>query len=103
MFPMKVPFFSGSQSVHGGSACMELSKPVKKRLAATAVGLAVFLLAVAIHRSGRLEIAELKTLDHRKYRYADQAKAGKDTVLVAVDEASLEACARWPWTGRRRG
>src|SRR5207249_3072330 len=99
----KVPFLSGSQSVHGGSACMELSKPVKKRLAATAVGLAVFLLAVAIHRSGLLDIAELKTLDHRYYRYADQAKAGKDIVLVAVDEASLEAFGRWPWPRDRQG
>ena len=82
---------------------MELSKPVKKLLTATAVGLAVFLLAVALHRSGLLEIAELKTLDHRYHQYADPAKAGKDIVLVAVDEASLEAFGRWPWSRDRHG
>jgi len=82
---------------------MELSKPVKKRLAATAVGVSVFLLALALHGTGLLDVAELKTLDHRYYRYADPAKAGKDIVLVAVDEASLEAFGRWPWPRDRHG
>jgi len=82
---------------------MELSKPVKKRLTATAVGVSVFLLALALHGTGLLEIAELKTLDHRYNRYADPAKAGKDIVLVAVDEASLETFGRWPWPRDRHG
>ena len=58
---------------------------------------------MAIHGSGLLDIDELKTLDHRYYRYADPAKAGKDIVLVAVDEASLEAFGRWPWPRDRHG
>ncbi len=82
---------------------MQLSKLLKKRLTATAVGLAVFLLAVAVHQSRLLAVAELKTLDHRFHRYADPAKASKDFVLVAVDEASLEAFGRWPWPRDRHG
>lgn len=80
-----------------------LSKPVKKRLAAAAVGAAVFLVAWAVHWSGLLLIAELKTLDHRYHRYTDPSKAGKDIVLVAIDEASLEAFGRWPWARDRHG
>ena len=82
---------------------METTKLLKKRLSATAVGFCVFLLTSAIHQSGLLTIAELKTLDHRYQQYADPAKAGKDIVLVAVDEASLEVFGRWPWPRDRHG
>lgn len=82
---------------------MELSKSAKKALIATAVGLSVFVLALALHRTGWLEIAELKALDHRFRIYADPSKAGRDIVLVAVDEASLEAFGRWPWPRDRHG
>lgn len=79
------------------------SKSYKKRLLATAVGLAVFVLAAAVHYSGILAIVELKTLDHRFHQYADPAKAGQDLVLVAVDEASLKTFGRWPWPRDRHG
>ena len=82
---------------------MQVSASAKKQLTAAAVGLAVFLLTMAIHRSGLLTIVELKTLDHRYQQYADPTKAGKDLVLVAVDEASLETFGRWPWPRDRHG
>jgi adenylate cyclase len=82
---------------------VELSKTLKKRLTATAVGVAVFLLTVALHQSGLLTIAELKTLDHRYHQYADPALADKNILLVAVDEASLETFGRWPWPRDRHG
>lgn len=79
------------------------SKLSKKRLMATAVGCAVFVLAVGVHYSGILAVAELKSLDHRYHQYADPAKADKGIVLVAVDEASLAAFGRWPWPRDRFG
>src|SRR5713226_1986329 len=79
------------------------SKFSKKRLIATAVGLAVFVLAVAVHYSGILAVAELKSLDHRYHQYADPAKADKGIVLAAVDEDSLAAFGRWPWPRDRFG
>ena len=75
----------------------------KKWISGTLVGGTVFLLALALHWSGWLTIAELKTLDHRFHRYADSAKAGNDIVLVAVDEGSLETYGRWPWSRDRHG
>lgn len=74
-----------------------------KLIAGTGVGGAVCLLALALHWSGWLSIAELKTLDHRFHRYADATKAGNDIVLVAVDEASLESYGQWPWSRDRHG
>jgi adenylate cyclase len=82
---------------------MPLAASPKKKLIATAVGLAVCLLALALHQTGLLTIAELKTLDHRYQRYADPAKAGKDIVLVAIDEESLATFGRWPWPRDRHG
>jgi adenylate cyclase len=82
---------------------MELSKTAKKCLTATAVGLVVALTTLALQWSGLLAIAELKALDHLYRRYADPAKAGKDLVLVAIDEASLETFGRWPWPRDRHG
>ena len=75
----------------------------KKRLIATAVGLAVSILAIAAHCSGTLAVAELKSLDHRYHQYADPAKADKGIVLAAVDEDSLAAFGRWPWPRDRFG
>ena len=79
------------------------SKFSPKRLMATAVGLAVFILAIAVHYSGILAVAELKSLDHRYHQYADPAKADKGIVLAAIDEASLAAFGRWPWPRDRFG
>ncbi len=75
----------------------------KKLISGMLVGGTVFLLALALHWSGWLTIAELKTLDHRFHQYADSTKAGNDIVLVAVDEGSLEAYGRWPWSRDRHG
>ena len=82
---------------------MHVATQQKKLISGALVGGTVFLLALALHWSGWLTIAELKTLDHRFHRYADPAKAGNDIVLVAVDEASLEAYGRWPWPRDRHG
>jgi adenylate cyclase len=79
------------------------SRSPKKRLLATAVALAVFVLTIAVHSSGILTIAELKSLDHRYHQYADPAQADKGIVLAAVDEASLAAFGRWPWPRDRFG
>src|SRR5437773_12438884 len=76
---------------------------LKKPLAAMAVGILVCLVTLGLRQSGLLAVAELKTLDHRYQLYADPARAGKDLVLVAVDEASLEAYGRWPWPRDRHG
>jgi adenylate cyclase len=67
------------------------------------LGGSVCLLAWGLQWSGLMTIAELKALDHRFHRYADPRKAGRDVVLVAVDEASLEAYGRWPWPRDRHG
>ena len=82
---------------------MPLPKTSKKWLAACGIGLAVFITTMALHANGLLTIAELKSLDHRFNQYADPAKADKDLVLVAVDEASLAAFGRWPWPRDRFG
>ena len=82
---------------------MPLPKTSKKWLAASSIGLAVFIAAMALHASGLLTIAELKSLDHRFTQNADPAKADKGLVLVAVDEASLAAFGRWPWPRDRFG
>ncbi|MBA5865482.1 MAG: CHASE2 domain-containing protein [Nitrospira sp. CR1.3] len=82
---------------------MQITARQKKWLSGTLVGGAVFFLALTLHWSGWLTIAELKTLDHRFHQYADPAEAGKDIVLVAVDEASLEAYGSWPWPRDRHG
>lgn len=82
---------------------MAIAAHRKKWISGTCVGAAVFLVALALHWSGWLAVLELKSLDHRFYRYADPAKAGNDIVLVAVDEASLEAYGRWPWSRDRHG
>ena len=70
---------------------------------ATVVGVSVFLSALLLHLVGWLEVAELKSLDYRFQQHADRAKASQDLVLVAVDEASLEAFGRWPWPRDRHG
>jgi adenylate cyclase len=82
---------------------MHVATQQKKLISGMMVGGTVFLLALALYGSGLLTIAELKTLDHRFHRYADPTKAGNDIVLVAVDEASLEAYGRWPWSRDRHG
>src|SRR5512134_3385950 len=82
---------------------MHVTAHQKKWLSGTVVGGTVCGLALALHWSGWLTVAELKTLDHRFQRYADSAKAAHDLVLVAVDEASLEAYGRWPWSRDRHG
>ena len=82
---------------------MPLPHTAKKWLAASGIGLAVFIAAMTLHASGLLTIAELKSLDHRFNQYADPAKADKSLALVAVDEASLEAFGRWPWPRDRFG
>lgn len=82
---------------------MRVAAQQKKWISGTLVGATVFLVALALHWSGWLTVLELKTLDHRFHWYADPAKAGNDIVLVAVDEASLEAYGRWPWSRDRHG
>ncbi len=75
----------------------------KKWMMGSLVGGTVCLLAWMLQWSGVMTIAELTTLDHRFHHYADPRKAGKDIVLIAVDEASLEAYGRWPWPRDRYG
>lgn len=70
---------------------------------AVAIGAAVALLAVALSFLGPVEVVELKSLDHRFRLHADPAEASPDIVLVAIDEASLEAFGRWPWPRDRHG
>ncbi|MEP6601923.1 MAG: CHASE2 domain-containing protein, partial [Nitrospirota bacterium] len=82
---------------------MDLAKLQKKFLIATAIAITVGFLLVALHWTGLLAIAELKSLDHRFQQYADPALAGHDIVLVAIDEQSLAAFGRWPWSRDRHG
>lgn len=70
---------------------------------AVVIGAAVALLAVALSFLGPVEVVELKSLDHRVRLHADPAEASPDIVLVAIDEASLEAFGRWPWPRDRHG
>ncbi|MDO9116417.1 MAG: CHASE2 domain-containing protein [Nitrospira sp.] len=82
---------------------MQAATRYNKVISGAVVGGAIGLLALALHWSGWLTVTELKTLDHRFHRYADATKAGSDIVLVAVDEASLEAYGQWPWSRDRHG
>jgi len=82
---------------------MHIATQQKKWMSGTLAGGTVCLLALVLHWSGWLTVAELKTLDHRFHRYADSAKAGNDIVLVAVDESSLETYGSWPWSRDRHG
>ncbi len=81
----------------------QTAKRFKKFLTATGVGIVVFLTTVALHSSGLFQIAELKTLDHRFHQYASPQAASPNIILIAVDEASLEAFGRWPWPRDRHG
>ena len=67
---------------------------LKKLVMATGIGMAVFLLVLAIHWSDILRVVELKTLDHRFNRYAKATQASPDIVLVAIDEPSLQVFGR---------
>jgi adenylate cyclase len=83
---------------------MHTPSPIRKKwIMGTLVGGGVCLLAWLLQWSGGITIAELTTLDHRFHHYADATKAGKDIVLVAIDDASLEAYGRWPWPRDRHG
>src|SRR2546428_428804 len=82
---------------------MDLAKLRKKFLIATAIAITVGFLLVALHWTGLLAIAELKSLDHRFQQYADPSLPGHDIVLVAIDEQSLAAFGRWPWSRDRHG
>lgn len=75
----------------------------KQWMMGSLVGGAVCLLAWLLQWSGVMTIAELTTLDHRFHHFSDPRKAGKDIVLVAVDDASMEAYGRWPWPRDRHG
>ncbi|TKB82076.1 MAG: adenylate/guanylate cyclase domain-containing protein [Nitrospira sp.] len=75
----------------------------KKWFMGTLVGGTVCLLAWLLQWAGAMTIAELKALDHRFHHYADATHAGRDIVLVAIDDASLEAYGRWPWSRDRHG
>lgn len=82
---------------------MESSRSNKRILSAVAVGLAVFAVIAGIQASRWFEVAELKALDHLVRRYAEPAKADPNILLLAIDEASLEAFGRWPWPRDRHG
>ena len=82
---------------------MQVSPGIKKCLAAAVIGIVVCLVALFVHWSDLLAIVELKSLDHRFRRYGNPAQASQDLMLVAIDEASLEAFGRWPWPRDRHG
>lgn len=82
---------------------MGSTSPKKKILSAVTVALGVFALVASLDLTGWFEVAELKALDHLVRRYADPAKADPDLLLLAVDESSLEAFGRWPWSRDRFG
>jgi adenylate cyclase len=72
--------------------------PARTKLCiATGVAASLWLLILVIHWSGLLQVVELKTLDHRFFRYAQPTQASPDIVLVAIDEPSLKTVGRWPW------
>jgi adenylate cyclase len=87
---------------------MKVPQRFKKRLMVTAVALAVFVLTASLHywareQRGLLATGEAKTLDHLFQMYAQPSAASKNIVVVAIDEASLEAYGRWPWPRDRHG
>jgi adenylate cyclase len=69
----------------------------KPFLTATAIALVVSLIALGLHRTGWIEVAELKSLDYRFQRFANPSQSHPDIVFVTVDEASVKAIGRWPW------
>jgi len=76
---------------------MSLSPPIARFFTAGVLGFSIACLAIVIHQTGWIEVAELKTLDYRFRHYADRKEAHPDIVLVTVDEKSLEVIGRWPW------
>src|SRR5215471_12768036 len=70
---------------------------LKKVVIATLVGVAVFLLVLAVYWSCILRLVEIKALDHRFNRYAKPTQASSDIVLVTIDDPSIQTYGRWPW------
>jgi adenylate cyclase len=74
---------------------------LRKAAIGASIGLAAALLALAIGALPFAETIELKTYDWRMRATADPAAASRDIVLIAIDDASIEALepivGQWPW------
>ncbi len=70
---------------------------VKSPIARWIVGVTLFVAALVIWRPTFTEFLELKLYD-LKFRFRGARTPGKDVVIVAIDDASLKAVGRWPWS-----
>ncbi|NOR14836.1 MAG: CHASE2 domain-containing protein, partial [Candidatus Aminicenantes bacterium] len=74
----------------------------KKLTRALVVGFSVFLITLVLYYLGAFQILEWKSWDLRLNLWSHPEKAGKDIVLIFIDQPSLDAYAEeqgisWPW------
>ena len=76
-----------------------LLSTLRQRLNPQAIGLTLTAAMISLYIAGLplLEIMELQTYDQRLQQFAQRAPAG-DVVIAAIDEKSLAAQGRWPWS-----
>ncbi|MCK9376759.1 MAG: CHASE2 domain-containing protein [Syntrophobacterales bacterium] len=70
---------------------------VKSPIARWIVGVTLFVAVLLVWRPTFTEFLELKLYD-LKFRFRGARTPGKDVVIVAIDDASLKAVGRWPWS-----
>ncbi len=70
---------------------------VKSPIARWIVGVTLLMSALLILRPTFSQFLELKLYD-LKFRFRGPRPAGKQVAIVAIDDASLKAVGRWPWS-----
>ena len=70
---------------------------VKSPIARWIVGVTLLMCALLIWRPTFCEFFELKLYD-LKFRFRGTLPAGKQVVIVAIDDDSLKTVGRWPWS-----
>jgi adenylate cyclase len=70
---------------------------VKSPIVCWIISVTLLIAALLIWRPTFTEFLEFKLYD-LKFRYRGPRPAGKDVVVVAIDDDSLKAVGRWPWS-----
>ncbi len=70
---------------------------VRRTLAALVSAITVVVLLLVVFRPALTEFLELKLQD-LKFRYRGPRPAGREVVILAIDDDSLKKVGRWPWS-----
>lgn len=70
---------------------------VKSPIARWITGVTLLMACLLVWRPTFTEFLELKLYD-LKFRFRGARAPGKDVVIVAIDDASVKAVGRWPWS-----